>query len=539
MNTSSKDFYYLESFPDSMDGNVCVLGHSIDKVELYLDAFGYQKVYRLSPKARVDLSVSFLSSEKTRCHLASFVSLAGSNEASNFCSTNRFELFKELALRESDLGGVLSKVFLDIIDREDLLIFALDVAFSVIKDFIKNLKFAVFLHEPHGIHDLAFYFAFEYYKIPIYSYKWLPGTPFSLVLSNIYSDYDDPRSLGEPAKLVEYINFCCDRYMLWKQVVESSSKSGAWPHVEYAAKVFSLAYPLPKSERTVPNLFLPGILKSPSLLRCIDWQNFLSLLGKFNKKLTCINAIFAPKKCLSYLLDHFLDYIRNLFDIVLGAFIRSRYSYSNHCFSPRNSFNRNKKYVYVALHLQPECTSLEFGGTFSNQIRMLKKIRTIVPCDIKLVIKDNFAMASRRHSFARRNDYISLLSKSIYNIEFVSQEYLSKDLIVTSLCVFSVNGTACLEAATLGIPAVIAGLSLYVNHPMISHLSDFSNSDNYLSWLCTKRQEQLLVGKQIDQFYIKRNNKIHVAVPYGKRPSIGDLSTSFASISANFISAYN
>jgi len=519
-----------------MEGSICVLGHSIGRVEDHLEAFGFQRVYRLCPQLRIDLTISFLNSEKTRRRLASFISVAGSMEASSFCSSNRFEVFKALSLKASDLGGIRLKAYLDIIDREDLAIFALDVAFSIVRDHFKNLKFAVFLHEPHGIHDLAFYFALEYFGIPIYNYKWLPGTPYSLILLNIFLDFNNPKSLGQPAMLVENIDFCHDRYVLWKQVIERSSQTGVWPHIEYAAKVFNIPYPLPKKMPTDPSPIPLSMLKNSSPFVRINRQGVLRISRRFYGLVKSYKTSIFLWACLSYPLTTLLAHIKTYFDRVAGALIRVRFSYANFCYSPRNTNIRHDEYVYVPLHLQPECTSLEFGGSFSNQIRMLKKIRSIVPENIKLLIKDNFSMASHSHAFARRKDYFILLKNSINNVEFVSQDYFSKDIIISSMCVFSVNGTACLEAATLGIPAIIAGLSIYANHPMIGHLSDFSSPYDYSTWLRTKNQARSLMDEQIDQFYKSRNHKIHMAVPYGKWPSIENMSASFASISVHYYS---
>ena len=58
------------------------------------------------------------------------------------------------------------------------------------------------------------------------------------------------------------------------------------------------------------------------------------------------------------------------------------------------------------------------------------------------------------HAYARPLNYREYIQANVPGVVFAPMDYLSKDLIPGSICTFSVNGTACLEAALLGKPAV-------------------------------------------------------------------------------------
>jgi len=114
--------------------------------------------------------------------------------------------------------------------------------------------------------------------------------------------------------------------------------------------------------------------------------------------------------------------------------------------------NLDQNYVYVPLHLQPEMTTSALGGIYRDQLLMLEKLSAILPCGWKLVVKEN----PKQGPFARDPMFFHRFAR-IPNLLMVSAETNSLDLIKHSRMVATVTGTAALEAAENGKPAVIFG----------------------------------------------------------------------------------
>ena len=114
--------------------------------------------------------------------------------------------------------------------------------------------------------------------------------------------------------------------------------------------------------------------------------------------------------------------------------------------------NFDQNYVYVPLHLQPEMTTSALGGIYRDQLLMLEKLSAILPSGWKILVKEN----PKQGPFARDPMFFHRFAR-IPNLLMVSAETNSLDLIKHSRMVATVTGTAALEAAENGKPAVIFG----------------------------------------------------------------------------------
>lgn len=117
---------------------------------------------------------------------------------------------------------------------------------------------------------------------------------------------------------------------------------------------------------------------------------------------------------------------------------------------------QNEIYYYYSFHLEPEATVLYLGdGIYENQVKLIQNIAASIPAGTFLYVKDH------PHEYAYRDacDYERLIK--IPNIRLIHQSIPGKKLIANAKGVFSINGTACLEALLLGKQVFCMGESYY------------------------------------------------------------------------------
>lgn len=130
----------------------------------------------------------------------------------------------------------------------------------------------------------------------------------------------------------------------------------------------------------------------------------------------------------------------------------------------------NEKYYYYSFHLEPESTVLYLGdGLYENQVKLIQNIAASLPAGCYLYVKDH------PHELAYRDaiDYERL--NKIPNVRLFNPNISGKLLISKAKGVFSINGTACLEALFLGKQVYCFGNSYYAVSPrvnVIKHVKD-------------------------------------------------------------------
>jgi len=123
------------------------------------------------------------------------------------------------------------------------------------------------------------------------------------------------------------------------------------------------------------------------------------------------------------------------------------------------TINLDSKYIYFALHYEPERTTNPDGGEFHDQAIAIAKLRELVPDNIDIFVKEHptqlFYLTERgaRGRSPLFYDYIS----NINGVKLVPKETNSLELIKKSIFVSSIAGSACVEAAIMGKQSLIFG----------------------------------------------------------------------------------
>jgi len=181
-----------------------------------------------------------------------------------------------------------------------------------------------------------------------------------------------------------------------------------------------------------------------------------------------------PDKYGGYLLVMFFALLIGKFKSNMFSFNMSWWAYFKNYLHIKNmlryyqsksiNFDATRKYIFFALHMEPEATTLA-RTTFSNQLIIIKAISRLLPKEWKLYVKDHprqyiaFNNFKRYYFLAAINKY---RTKMFYdeildmsNVELINLDTNSKELIEKSEAVVTINGSIILESIVQNKPLLL------------------------------------------------------------------------------------
>lgn len=133
----------------------------------------------------------------------------------------------------------------------------------------------------------------------------------------------------------------------------------------------------------------------------------------------------------------------------------------------QSSVDFNKKFVYVPLHVQPECSTSPQGDIFVDQILMLEALSVSLPSGWRIYVKEHpiqWLRIGTDFSGYRYQGYYRKIA-DIRNVYLASMQTNSYDLINRSQAVVTVAGAAGWEAFLRLKPSIIFGYPWYKDCP--------------------------------------------------------------------------
>lgn len=125
----------------------------------------------------------------------------------------------------------------------------------------------------------------------------------------------------------------------------------------------------------------------------------------------------------------------------------------------------SKRFVYVALQYQPECSTSPLGGVFVNQLLMIETLSHALPKGWELFVKEHPLQWKQRgasyFSYRYRGYYDRIAE--LPSVRLVPPDTDSALLIERSQCVAVVIGTAGWEALLRGKPVLTFGYAWYAD----------------------------------------------------------------------------
>ncbi len=122
-----------------------------------------------------------------------------------------------------------------------------------------------------------------------------------------------------------------------------------------------------------------------------------------------------------------------------------------------NKVDFSKKYIYLALHNQPECSTSAMGGIFTDQILMIEMIASSLPKGWILYVKESpLQWVHSRGHLGRYEGYYNEIAK-INNVTLIPVKISSFKLIENSQAVATVTGSVAWEAVLRNKPGLVFG----------------------------------------------------------------------------------
>ena len=123
-----------------------------------------------------------------------------------------------------------------------------------------------------------------------------------------------------------------------------------------------------------------------------------------------------------------------------------------------------KRYIYLALHHQPEATTSPMAGVFVNQLLLAQMLSYHVPDDVILYVKEHpFQDSKNMLHFREAHMYDDIAA--LPNAYLVQLETDTYKLIENSIAVASCTGTAGFEALFMGKPFLMFGFGFLMHAP--------------------------------------------------------------------------
>ena len=168
----------------------------------------------------------------------------------------------------------------------------------------------------------------------------------------------------------------------------------------------------------------------------------------------------------------------------------------------------SKRFVYFALHFEPERTTNPDGGIFHDQFLAILALKTILPRDIKIIVKEHPSQfyINDRGSRGRSPLFYNLI-KNIEGVEFIDFKENSFQLISKAEMTATISGTVALEAAIIGKKSLIFGNSWFNSCPNVVSWSkdlsyesiingNISNPEDIKDFLINTKRKYTVIGCQ-------------------------------------------
>lgn len=219
----------------------------------------------------------------------------------------------------------------------------------------------------------------------------------------------------------------------------------------------------------------------------------LDYYQKQNQKYEDIPPLFyMPKQKPNTLMDKISSKLKNCKSFIFNPSLRKGLFYSKLETRKREKYitNYNKqaqkpckgeKYVYLALHFQPENTTSPLAGAYVDQYLIVDLLSYYLPTDVIIYVKEHPSQTY----IGRSDDYFSKI-KAYKNVRLIRSDVNTHSLIDGAVCVCSCTGTVCLEAIIRKKPVIMFGNFIYQLAPGVFPVKTASQLQDALNTIFVK-----------------------------------------------------
>lgn len=131
-----------------------------------------------------------------------------------------------------------------------------------------------------------------------------------------------------------------------------------------------------------------------------------------------------------------------------------------------SAYNREERYVYFPLHVQPEASTMILAPFYLDQLCILENLSKSLPVGYRLLVKEHPYMLGRR-----KGDYYERI-KSLANVRFVSPFTDSFEITKNAAAIFTITGTVGLEGLIMKRPVILLGSAFFRYCPLAINAMD-------------------------------------------------------------------
>jgi len=142
--------------------------------------------------------------------------------------------------------------------------------------------------------------------------------------------------------------------------------------------------------------------------------------------------------------------------------------------------NYNQKYLFLALHYQPEETTMPTGGLFSSQELIVELLNNFLDDDYFIYIKEHKTQfdSNAQGAMGRHKDYYKNILSISNRIKFITLKTEPFKLIDNAVATVTISGTVGWESAIRGTPTIIFGRAWYEDMPGIFKVKSIKDIHN-------------------------------------------------------------
>lgn len=128
---------------------------------------------------------------------------------------------------------------------------------------------------------------------------------------------------------------------------------------------------------------------------------------------------------------------------------------------------KERDYIFMPLHFQPEASSAPLGGIFADQSKIISAILSELPKNYLLIVKPHKLLGGHRQFYQRY--------KHDDRVKFVHASTESSVLMRNSQAVVTISGTLGWEAVLNSVPVLVFGSCFYQNAPGVFKIRNYAD----------------------------------------------------------------
>lgn len=353
------------------------------------------------------------------------------------------EVFVALEKREMQILQMMSQLdFSDIgfLEKKRIYFSYIRYWYGILKKFAPDA--VLFVDIPHVSYNLVLYEVARYMGIKTIMFKRAKGLPDLVLFFNDFETY--PKLVSEYQQQLQKNVTLADLSEPFQNFYNQQNAPVSEEKLKFSKELYTYIPDKIRATKILPS--------GKTVLKHLKRLNFFGSLWSYVWMVFHKTEVFGLQ---SEMVPYWKVKLEKQKHIKASRKFKAEYE------SLQVSFDETKKFIYVPLHLQPECTTNPQGGIFDDQILMLEVLSKSLPSDWIIYVKENpLQWMYDRGFYGRYEGYYQAMT-ALHNVRLLPLGVSTFDLIVKSQAVATITGTAGWEAIVRGKPTLVFGYTWY------------------------------------------------------------------------------